>query len=92
MFVTEPQIWTIISVMAVSFFGIITLVSTMFLRVVKAEIGGLHFRFEAIDRRFDAVDRRFDAVDLRLDGVDRRLDDLDRDVQFLMRREIDRGN
>jgi hypothetical protein len=78
MFVTEPQIWTIISVMAVSFFGIITLVSTMFLRVIKAEIGGLHFRFEAMDRRFD--------------GVDRRLDDLDCDVQFLMRREIDRGN
>ena len=38
---TEPQVWTIIGVFSATMIGLITLVSTLFLRVIKAEIGGL---------------------------------------------------
>ncbi len=87
--VTEPQVWTMIAVMAAVFFGMMTLISTMFTRVVRSEIGGLRGEMNA---RFDTVDARFDAVDARFDAVNGRIDNLDRDVQFLMNREINRDN
>lgn len=76
--VTEPQVWTIIGVMATSLIGVITLTTTAFTRVIKAEISGLHHRFDGVDRR--------------LDSVEKHIDNLDRDVQFLMRRQIEHGN
>ena len=80
--VTEPQIWTMIGLMAAVFFGTMTIISTMFTRVVRSEIGGLRGEMNA----------RFDAVDVRFDAVNGRIDNLDRDVQFLMNREINRDN
>ena len=38
--VTEPQVWTMIGLMGAVFFGTMTLISTMFTRVVRSEIGG----------------------------------------------------
>ena len=80
--VTEPQVWTMIGLMAAVFFGTMTIISTMFTRVVRSEIGGLRGEMNA----------RFDAVDVRFDAVNGRIDNLDRDVQFLMNREINRDN
>ena len=80
--VTEPQVWTMIGLMAGVFFGTMTLISTMFTRVVRSEIGGLRGEMNA----------RFDAVEIRFNGVDARIDNLDRDGQFLMNREINRDN
>ena len=86
---TEPQIWTMIGVFTALMFGMLTLVSTLFVRVVRSEVGGLRgellgeiggLRAE-MRARFEAVDARFDAVNLKIDG-------LDRDVQLLMRREF----
>ncbi len=83
---TEPQVWTMIGLMGGVFFGTMTLISTMFTRVVRSEIemnsGGLRGEMNA----------RFDAVEIRFNGVDARIDNLDRDVQFLMNREINRDN
>ena len=65
MFVTEPQIWKLIGVMAASLFGVVTLVATMLTRLIKsenrvlmAEIGGLHHRFDALDRDVHFLMRR----------------------------------
>jgi hypothetical protein len=38
---TEPQVWTLIGVFAAAIFGMITVVSTLFVRVIRSEIGGL---------------------------------------------------
>lgn len=63
---TEPQVWTLIGVFAAAIFGMITVVSTLFVRVIRSEIGGLrgemNARFEAIDRRFDYLDRDVQAL------------------------------
>ena len=58
--VTEPQVWTMIGLMAAVFFGTMTLISTMFTRVVRSEIGGLRGEMNA---RFDAVNSRIDNLD-----------------------------
>ena len=87
--VTEPQVWTMIGLMAAVFFGTMTIISTMFTRVVRSEIGGLREEMTGLRGEMNA---RFDAVDARFDAVNSRIDNLDRDVQFLMNREINRDN
>jgi hypothetical protein len=39
--VTEPQVWTMIGVFTALMFGMLTVVSTLFVRVVRSEIGGV---------------------------------------------------
>ena len=80
--VTEPQVWTMIGLMAGIFFGTMTLISTMFTRVVRSEFGGVRSEIGGLRGEMNA---RFDAVNGRIDN-------LDRDVQFLMNREIKRDN
>ncbi len=59
--VTEPQVWAMIGLMAAVFFGTMTIISTMFTRVVRSEIGGLrgemNVRFDAVNGRIDNLDR-----------------------------------
>jgi hypothetical protein len=57
--VTEPQVWTLIGVFAAGLFGMLTLMSSMFLRVLKAEIGGLEARLTG---KIDALDRDVQAL------------------------------
>lgn len=87
---TEPQTWTMIGAFIALMFGMLTVVSTLFIRVLRAEIGGLRSemvaRFEVVDARFASVDARFDAVDSRFEAVNARIDGLDRDVQALVKR------
>jgi hypothetical protein len=77
------QIWTMIGAFSALMFSTLTVVSTLFIHVVRSEIGGLrnemNARFEAVNTRFDAVDTRFDAVNTRIDG-------LDGDVQAIVKR------
>ncbi|GAA3652160.1 hypothetical protein [Microbacterium marinilacus] len=75
--VDGAQIWTIIGVLSAGLFGLLTLISTMFVRVVQAEIGGLR------------TELRTEVGGLRAE-MSAKLDGIDRDVQFLMRREADR--
>lgn len=37
----EPQVWTLIGVFATGMFGMIAVVTSMFTRVLRTEIGGL---------------------------------------------------
>lgn len=83
----EPQVWTIIGVLTAALFGMMTLMSTMFTRVIRSEIGRLEGKFDGLRGEMNA---RFDAVDVKFEGVNARIDNLDRDVQFLMKREVDR--
>lgn len=69
----EPQVWALIGVFGAAVFGMITLVSTLFVRVIRSEINGvrgeirglrgdMNTRFEAVDRRFDYLDRDVQAL------------------------------
>lgn len=73
---TEPQVWTMMGVFTAFMFGTLTAVSTLFVRVVRAEIGGLRGEMNA----------RFDAVNARFDATERRIESIDRDVQALVKR------
>ena len=94
--VTEPQVWTMIGLMSAVFFGTMTIISTMFTRVVRSEIGGVRSEIGGVRSEIGGLrgemTARFEAVDARFDAVNSRIDNLDRDVQFLMKREINRDN
>lgn len=80
---TEPQVWVLIGVFAAALFGMFTIVSTLFIRVIRSEISGLRSEFTGLRGEMNA---RFDALELRVDG-------LDRDVQALVKHTfgLDRG-
>ncbi len=61
---TEPQVWTLIGVFAAALFGMLTLVSTMFVRMIRAE-------FQSVHRRLDHLDRDVQALMRHTFGVDR---------------------
>ena len=61
----EPQVWTLIGVLAAGLFVMLTLMSTMFLRVIRAEIGGLEARLTA---KIDLLDRDVQAIARRVFG------------------------
>ena len=77
------QVWTMIGAFTALMMGMLTVVSTLFVRVLRSEIGGLRSEMTA---RFDVVNTRFDAVGARIDGVNARIDGLDRDVRALVKR------
>jgi hypothetical protein len=86
---TEPQVWTMIGVFSALMFGMLTVVSTLFVRVVRSEISGLEGKIGGLEGKIDGkieglrgeMNARFDAMNVKFDG-------LDRDVQVLMRREF----
>ena len=45
---TDPQIWTLIGVFAASSFALVGLVSTTFLRILRAEIGSVRAEIGAL--------------------------------------------
>lgn len=59
----EPQIWVLIGVFAAAIFGMITIVSTLFVQVIKAEIGGLRTEIRALDRDVSALYRHVLGID-----------------------------
>ncbi|MFT4134916.1 hypothetical protein [Microbacterium sp.] len=94
----DAQTWAVIGVLAASFLGTMTIISTMFTRVIKTEIGAVRRELSAaiggvraelgaeIGGLREEMNARFQAVHTRLDGMDR-------DIQLLMNREFgtDRG-
>jgi len=77
---TEPQVWILIGVFAASIFGMFTIISTLFIHVLRTEIRG-----EVGGLRAEMVGR--------FDGLEQRVDGLDRDVQALVKHTfgLDRG-
>ena len=77
---TEPQVWTIIGVFAATLLGTMTLLSTVLMRSISAQITSLHNEmmtgFASLRAEMNA---RFETVNVRLDN-------LDRDVQALSER------
>jgi hypothetical protein len=53
----EPQVWTLIGVFAAALFGMITLMSTMFVRIIRTEIRGVHHRLDRLDADVNALMR-----------------------------------
>ena len=97
--VTEPQVWTIIGVLIAGMFGLITIVTTSFNRVLRAEMGGVRGEIGSLRREVtgeidslrQVMDARFDAVDARFTSLEAKVDSIDRDVQGIIKREIDRS-
>ncbi|MFJ2551053.1 hypothetical protein [Microbacterium sp. NPDC087591] len=76
----DAQIWTMIGAFSALMIGTPTVVSTLFVRVVRSEIGGLRNEMNGqIGGLRNEMNARFDAVGTRIDG-------LDRDVQALAKR------
>lgn len=71
----EPQVWTLIGVFAVGMFSVITLMSTMFVRVLRSEIGSLRTEMRAelaaIHQRLDRLDADVNALMKHAFGIDR---------------------
>jgi len=93
----EPQVWTLIAVFAAGMFGMLTLMSTMFTRMMshgfdglRAEMGSLRGEMGSLRGEMGSLrtemNTRFEAVDARFEAIDSRFDHLDRDVQALVRR------
>lgn len=76
----DAQIWTMIGSFTVLMFSTLTVVSTLFVRIVRSEIGGLRTEMNGqIGGLRNEMNARFDAVNTRIDG-------LDRDVQAIVKR------
>jgi hypothetical protein len=76
---TEPQVWVLIGVFAAGIFGMFTIISTLFIRVIRteirAEVGGLRgemmARFDVLEQRVDGLDRDVQALVKHTFGLDR---------------------
>lgn len=72
---TEPQVWTLIAVFATGLFGMLTLMSTMFVRVLRTEIGALRnemsSEFRGVNHRMDRLDADVNALMKHAFGIDR---------------------
>ncbi|MGH3474587.1 MAG: hypothetical protein ACRDOT_06705 [Aeromicrobium sp.] len=64
--VTEPQVWTLIGVFATALFGMLTLMSTMFVRLMNA-------KFETVDVRFGILEAKIDHLDRDVQAIARRV-------------------
>jgi hypothetical protein len=91
---TEPQTWTVIGVFAAMMLGGMTLMTTQFSRVIRAEVGGLRsemlgelggFRGELNGFRGE-VNGRLDVIESRLTRVESKVDDLDTELTNLATR------
>lgn len=60
---SEPQVWVLIGVFAAAIFGMITVVSTLFVHIIKAEIGGLRTEIRTLDRDVSALYRHVLGID-----------------------------
>lgn len=72
---TEPQVWVLIGVFATAIFGMLTIVSTLFLRVLRAELAGVEGRIigrlDQLEQRVDGLDRDVQALVKHTFGIDR---------------------
>lgn len=68
---TEPQVWALIGVFSALMFGMLGIVSTLFIQVVRSEIGGLRSEINALGGRIDNLERDMQAVVKHIFGIDR---------------------
>lgn len=95
---TEPQVWTMIALFTTLMFGMLTVVSTLFVRVLRTEVGGLRAEMNGglaslraettgglASLRAD-VNGEIGGLRAEVRGLHTRMDSLDRDVQALVKR------
>lgn len=68
--VTEPQVWTAVSVLSASFVAMVTVVPWLFVRVLRAEIGTVRTEIRALDEKFTV---KFDHLDRDVQAVVRKV-------------------
>lgn len=72
---TEPQVWTLIGVFAAALFGMMTLISTMFVRIIRTEIGSLRnemsAEFRGVHQRIDLLNGDINALMTHTFGIQR---------------------
>ncbi|MFT3797614.1 hypothetical protein [Microbacterium sp.] len=68
---TEPQVWTLIGVFAAAMFGMITIVSTLFVGIVRAEIGGVRAEIGRLADKVDHLDGDVQALMRHTFGIER---------------------
>lgn len=71
----EPQVWTVIGVLGSSLLGVLTLMSTMFVRIIRTEVGSVRNEIGSLRSEMQA-----EFASVRTD-----ITYLDRDVQALTR-------
>lgn len=80
----EPQAWTLIGVFSAAMFGMLGVVSGMFTRLLRTEIGSVRAEARA---EFGTVSSEIGRVSDQIEGLHReftvKLDSLDRDVQAI---------
>ena len=87
---TEAQVWTMIGVFTTLMLGMLTVVSTLFVRVLRSELGGVRSEIGRVETKVDSLHSEMSA---RFEAVGARIDGLDRDVQALVKHTfgLDRG-
>ncbi|WP_334152409.1 hypothetical protein [Microbacterium sp.] len=58
----EPQAWTLIGVFAAGMFGTVTLISTMFVRMMRDGFHSVRTEFDSVRNEFGSVRREFDSM------------------------------
>ncbi|CAH0209863.1 hypothetical protein SRABI98_02220 [Microbacterium sp. Bi98] len=93
----DAQIWTMIGCFTALMFGMLTVVSTLFIRVVRTEIGGLRGEIGGLRGEMNAQIRGLRGemnaqigglrgeMNARFDAVNTRIDGLDRDMQAVVK-------
>jgi len=79
----EPQIWTLIGVFAAALFGMLTLMSTMLTRLIRAEMRGLSGEIGGLKGEIGGLGAEIRRVE---EVLSTKIDHLDRDVSSIARR------
>lgn len=90
----EPQVWTLIGVFASGLFGMLTLMSTMFVRIVRTEVGSIRGQLSSeIGGLRSEMHSEFKAVRTDIKRVEEvmstRFAHLERDVAVISRKVFD---
>ena len=78
----EPQVWTLIGLFAAALFGMLTLMSTMFARLLNARFDSLQAQLEA------QIGGLRGEMNARFAKVESQINHLGRDVQALAKRVL----
>jgi hypothetical protein len=86
--VNEPQVWTAIGILGTSLFGMLTLMSTMFVRIIRTEIGSVRTEIGSVRTEIGSLRTEMQA---EFASVRTEIRYLDRDVQVLTKRVFGDG-
>ncbi|WP_289017017.1 hypothetical protein, partial [uncultured Aeromicrobium sp.] len=93
--VNEPQVWTAIGILGTSLFGMLTLMSTMFVRIIRTEIGSVRTEIGSVRTEIGSVRTEIGSLRTEMQAefasVRTEIRYLDRDVRVLTKRVFGDG-